>query len=32
MSLACPQSSVETALEKAIRWFADYGYLPDRSS
>ena len=30
--LGLPQSSVETALEKAIRWFADYGYLPDRSS
>ncbi len=27
--LGLPQNSVENALEKAIRWFADYGYLPD---
>ena len=27
--LGFPQSPVETALEKAIRWFSDYGYLPD---
>ena len=27
--LGLPQTSVETALEKAIRWFSDYGYLPD---
>ena len=27
--LGLPQSSVETALEKAIRWFSDHGYLPD---
>ena len=30
--LGLPQSPVEAALEKAIRWFANYGYLPDRSS
>ena len=29
--LGLPQSPVETALEKAIRWFADYGYLPNRA-
>ena len=27
--LGLPQSPVETALENAIRWFSDYGYLPD---
>lgn len=27
--LGLPQNSVEAALEKAIRWFSDYGYLPD---
>ena len=27
--LGFPQSPVETALEKAIRWFSDYGYLPN---
>ncbi len=27
--LGLPQSPIETALEKAIRWFSDYGYLPD---
>lgn len=27
--LGLPQSPVETALETAIRWFSDYGYLPD---
>ena len=25
--LGLPQSPVETALEKAVRWFTDYGYL-----
>ncbi len=24
--LGQPQSPVETALEKAVRWFADHGY------
>ena len=28
--LGLPQSPVETALENAIRWFADHGYLPNR--
>ena len=27
--LGLPQNSVEAALEKAIRWFSDYGYLPN---
>ncbi len=27
--LGMPQNSVESALEKAIRWFTDHGYLPD---
>ena len=27
--LGLPQSPIETALEKAIRWFSDHGYLPD---
>ncbi len=27
--LGFPQSPVETALEKAVRWFSDYGYLSD---
>lgn len=27
--LGLPQNLVEAALEKAIRWFSDYGYLPD---
>ena len=25
--LGLPQSPVENALEKAVRWFTDYGYL-----
>ena len=28
--LGLPQSPVDTALEKAVRWFADYGYLRRR--
>ena len=28
--LGLPQSPVEAALEKAVRWFADYGYLRRR--
>ena len=28
--LGLPQSSVDAALEKAVRWFADYGYLRRR--
>ena len=28
--LGMPQSPVETALEKAVRWFTDHGYLPTR--
>jgi dihydroflavonol-4-reductase len=27
--LGLPQSPIETALEKAVRWFSDHGYLPD---
>ena len=27
--LGLPRSPIETALEKAIRWFSDHGYLPD---
>ena len=27
--LGLPQNPVESALEKAIRWFSDHGYLPD---
>ena len=30
--LGLPQTPVETALEKSIRWFSDYGYLPNRPS
>ncbi len=30
--LGLPQSPVEMALEKAIRWFTDYGYLTGRSA
>lgn len=30
--LGLPQTPVETALENAIRWFSDYGYLPGRVS
>ncbi len=29
--LGLPQTPVETALENAIRWFADHGYLPRRT-
>ncbi len=30
--LSLPQTPIETALENALRWFADYGYLPGRPS
>jgi dihydroflavonol-4-reductase len=29
--LGLPQSPVETALEKAVNWFIDYGYTRRRS-
>ena len=29
--LGLPQSPVEPALEKAVRWFTDYGYLGKRA-
>lgn len=30
--LGLPQTPIESALENALRWFADYGYLPGRHS
>lgn len=30
--LGLPQSPVETALEKAVNWFKDYGYTQDRAA
>jgi dihydroflavonol-4-reductase len=29
--LGLPQSPVETALEKAVRWFTDHGYTKGRA-